>query len=197
MGAIAAVAFGDGFVRTFIADALLDAKTWDLHTEIKVGGVDSACTCLGWRDHDGALPPLLVAGSASGHAELWMFHKATLGWERMATLGTAGGDYSGQGISAVAWAPTLGRPVEVVAVASGSRVVLWSLRGPIDALEIERVAVLEHDSPVWSIAWNMLGNWLAASTEAGEVCMWRPDLAGEWLLLNKITGGGGAEAVMG
>lgn len=53
---------------------------------------------------------------------------------------------------------------------------------------MEQLARLQHAAGVWQIEWNMLGSWLAASTEGGEVCMWRPDLAGEWLLLNRISG---------
>ncbi len=53
--------------------------------------------------------------------------------------------------------------------------------------------MLEHAHPIWRVEWNMLGNWLAASTENSEVCLWRPDLMGEWLLVNRIVGreGGG------
>ena len=36
----------------------------------------------------------------------------------------------------MAWAPVLGRPSELVAVASGANVTVWSLRGPVDALEV-------------------------------------------------------------
>ena len=50
------------------------------------------------------------------------------------------------------------------------------------------MAVLEHSAPVWRVEWNLLGTWLAASTEGSEVCLWRPDLLGEWLLVNKIVG---------
>lgn len=58
--------------------------------------------------------------------------------------------------------------------------------------QAEQLARLQHTAGVWQIEWNMLGSWLAASTEGREVCMWRPDLSGEWLLLNRITGKPGA-----
>jgi WD40 repeat protein len=128
-----------------------------------------------------------------------MFREQLLRWEQVQKLTSSdsntmdNGDGSNQqGISAVSWAPRLGRPYDLIAVASGPRVVIWSLSGAVDALEVERIAVLDHDHDVWQLGWNMLGNWLAASTEGGEVCLWRPDLSGEWLLLNKITGGGEA-----
>lgn len=56
------------------------------------------------------------------------------------------------------------------------------------APQMEQLARLQHSAAVWQVEWNLLGSWLAASTEGGEVCMWRPDLSGEWLLLNRIVG---------
>lgn len=55
------------------------------------------------------------------------------------------------------------------------------------------MASLPHPSPVAQLEWNLTGNWLAAST-GNKVFMWRPDLAGEWRLLNTITGGGAGAA---
>jgi WD40 repeat protein len=192
MGPVVAAAYADGFVRLFEASAPLDAPSWDLHSELRAGEGGRACTSVSWRGHDPALPPLLAAGTAGGGVQVWMFRRSLLRWERAAQLGSAADDYQGCPVAAVAWAPTLGRPAELVAAAAGTRVVLWALRGAADALEAERVAVLEHEHGVWQLGWNLLGSWLAASTEGGEVCMWRPDLSGEWLLLNKIQGGGAA-----
>jgi hypothetical protein len=88
----------------------------------------------------------------------------------------------------VAWAPTLGRPYDIAAVAAGPAVLLWKLTGAADSLQVEQLARLQHAADVWQVEWNLLGSWLAASTEGGEVLMWRPDLSGEWLLLNRIVG---------
>ena len=88
----------------------------------------------------------------------------------------------------MAWAPTLGRPYDIAAVAAGPAVLLWKLTGAADSLQVEQLARLQHAADVWQVEWNLLGSWLAASTEGGEVLMWRPDLSGEWLLLNRIAG---------
>jgi protein transport protein SEC13 len=82
-----------------------------------------------------------------------------------------------------------------VAVAAGTRVVLWALTGSTAGMAVERVATLDHEDAVWQVGWNTLGNWLAASTEGGAVCMWRPDLTGEWGLVNSIMGGGENDAM--
>lgn len=200
MGPIVSIAFSDGSVKLFVASSPLNAVSWDPHSELQLDRDAKACTGMSWREFDPALPPLLAIGSTSGCGEVWMFREQLLRWEQVRQLKSPSQDMDDdssshnnqQGVSVIAWAPRLGRPYDLIAAASGHRVTLWSLSGAIDALEVERIAVLDHDHDVWQLGWNMLGNWLAASTEGGEVCMWRPDLAGEWLLLNKITGGGEA-----
>jgi hypothetical protein len=192
MGPIVSLAFADGSVKLFIASAPLNALSWDPHSAIQLDREVQACTSLSWREFDPVLPPLLALGTeAGGAAEIWMFREQLLRWEQVHQLNSSqnsmdDNNTNQQSISAVAWAPRLGRPYDIIAIASGSRVVLWSLVGAVDSFEVERMAVLDHDHDVWQLGWNMLGNWLAASTEGGEVCMWRPDLSGEWLLLNKI-----------
>jgi WD40 repeat protein len=196
MGPIVSIAFSDGSVKLYIAASPLNAVSWDPHSEFQLHREAKACTCVSWRELDPTLPPLLAVGSSGeGYGEIWMFREQLLRWEQVQQLklphdSNSMDDTDGNAITAVAWAPRLGRPYDLVAIAAGRRVTLWSLFGAVDALEIERIASLDHDHDVWQLGWNMLGNWLAASTEGGEVCMWRPDLAGEWLLLNKITGGG-------
>ena len=195
MGPIVAVAFADGAVRTFIATAPLNADSWDSHSELQLDRTLGGCVCLSWREWDPTLPALVVLGSAIGRAEIWMFKEQLLRWERVAQIPPSAYSIENQSstnleaVGAVAWAPRMGRPFEVVAVAVGQIVTLWSLSGAVDSLIVERMAVLQHDHVVLQLEWNLLGSWLAASTEGGEVCMWRADLAGEWLLLNKITGG--------
>ena len=200
MGPIVSIAFADGSVKLFIAQSPLNALSWDPHSEFQLDREAKACTTISWREFDPVLPPLLAIGSGAGSAEIWMFREELLRWEKVQKLNLSQDstiDGTNQrGISAVAWAPRLGRPCDLIAVASGPRVILWSLTGAVDALEVERIAVLDHEHDVWQLGWNMLGNWLAASTEGGEVCMWRPDLSGEWLLLNKITSSGEGEEML-
>ncbi len=184
-GPLVAIAFEDGAVRTFAASAPLDAASWDPHAELQLEREAGAATALAWREADPGLPPLLVVGAAAGGAQIWTFREALLRWERAVAL------ESDAPTTAVAWAPRLGRPHELVAVAAGPRVTLWSVEGPTDGLEAEQVAVLDHDDGVWQVGWNMTGSWLAASTEGGEVALWRPDLAGEWTQVHKIVGGEG------
>ncbi len=55
-------------------------------------------------------------------------------------------------------------------------------------VQAEVVATLEHPGGFWKVEWNLLGNWLAGSTEDSQVLLYRPNLAGTWLLQNRICG---------
>ena len=55
-------------------------------------------------------------------------------------------------------------------------------------LQIEVQAKLQHPAPVAQVGWNPVGNWLAASTVDSLVLLWRPDLTGQWQLVNRIAG---------
>ena len=45
-------------------------------------------------------------------------------------------DYGGKPVADVAWAPTLGRPHDIAAVAAGPLVLLWKLTGTADSLQV-------------------------------------------------------------
>ncbi len=60
--------------------------------------------------------------------------------------------------------------------------------------QVERVAELQAGAPVWQLAFNDLGIWLAASTIAGRVQLLRPGLDGTWQLLSEVRGAETAEA---
>ena len=45
-------------------------------------------------------------------------------------------DYGGRPVADVAWAPTLGRPSDIAAVAAGPTVLLWKLAGAADSLQV-------------------------------------------------------------
>lgn len=208
-GAVAAISFIDGFVRLYSSATPLDCSQWDPHSEFQVANKEyGGCTCLCWKekincddgddgdgdgdDNNDNVPPLLVVGTSSGACQLWTYSHRILSWHLVhPSLAAAVGSSSSSGnsrITSVAWAPLLGgRRYELLAVASGTQVTLFSLTGPLDALRVEVVATLSHDDPVWHVEFNAMATWLAASTEAGQVCLWRPDLSGEWLCLNTIV----------
>ncbi|PSC70623.1 Nucleoporin seh1-A [Micractinium conductrix] len=187
LGPLVAAAYADGAVRFFEASAVLAADSWELQNYFRLGRAAGAATALSWRQPAPGLPPLLVVGTAAAGAQVWAYRRQLMRWEQEATLGGPT-EAGGRSVADVAWAPTLGRPYDIVAVAAGPAVTLWRVMGAADSLEVEQLTRLQHAAEVWQVEWNLLGSWLAASTDAGDVCLWRPDLGGEWLLLNRVVG---------
>lgn len=186
LGPQLAVAYADGFVRCFQASSLLAPTTWELHNLFQVGS-GRAATSLSWRQPEPNVLPLLLVGTATAGAQIWMYQERLMSWTQAATLGSLQ-DYEGNPVADVAWAPAVGRPCDIAAVAAGPVVLLWQVQGVADAPQYHQLARLQHAASVSRLEWHLLSSWLAVSTEKGEVCMWRPDLSGEWLLLSRIVG---------
>ncbi len=85
-------------------------------------------------------------------------------------------DYQSKPISAVAWAPTLGRPVELVAVAAGQRVIIWSMQGAADSMQVGGCSQLldpnlVSSTPVPSnsaFAWGLWGRGYGLTADGAE-----------------------------
>lgn len=201
----------DGHLRMYAPTAPGDQ--WELFYEVRVTapGSEGACTSASWCQRSinnnstavetpdsnntttttttAVLPPMLVIGTVTEGSSIWMLQEGIMKWKKVAALHD---DNVNNKVVAVDWAPRLGRPHELIAVAyNNNRVEIWSVKGRSHAPQIDEVVVLDHEASVWQVKWNMFGNWLATSCDNGEICMWRPDFSGEWLLLNKVVAGGG------
>ena len=188
----------------YVASSLLAADAWELESEMVAGASGRGATAVAWRPHAAGeagadLPPMLAVGTAGDGACVWVYRGQLGTWARAASL--CGGGPGGEGgaaelpVSAIHWAPRLGRPHELIAVASGSEVALWSLAGPADAPTATCSATLPHDGSAWRVEFDSFGTWLAVGVEGdggapARVCLWRPNLAGEWVAAGDIAGGG-------
>jgi WD40 repeat protein len=197
------VSYGDGSIRIFeglvgkmhsrggaqTGIEFLDSVdgVWEVHSVVSpIEKPDmGACICFDWKACEGETA-ILVAGYEGCCPQIYSYDVKHFTWTHRDELTPS--DDAMSTVSDIAWAPQLGRPYDIVAVACGTCVNLWSISGPVDELDMHVIATLEHDAHVWQVGWNMTGNWLAASTDDNRVCLWRPDLAGEWLLLNVIQG---------
>jgi hypothetical protein len=54
--------------------------------------------------------------------------------------------------------------------------------------QAEKVVKLQAAVPVHQLEFNGTGSWLAATTAAKEVQLWRPALDGTWNLLTSVQG---------
>lgn len=93
-------------------------------------------------------------------------------------------DDKGDQVFAVAWAPNIGRPYEVIAVATCKGISMWHVGSnpdPNGRLSVERVALLSgHDGEVWQMGWDISGMTLATTGSDGMVKLWQSSLNGAW-----------------
>ena len=63
--------------------------------------------------------------------QIWAYHADIMDWGHVGAVGR-----SSEAVSAIAWAEPLGRPAELLAVASGSQVEILALKGPADSMQV-------------------------------------------------------------
>ncbi|KAL6182335.1 hypothetical protein ACLB2K_043758 [Fragaria x ananassa] len=114
--------------------------------------------------------------------QVWEFDQAHQRWLPVAEL--ASPDEKGVQVYAVAWAPNIGRPYEVIAVATHKGISIWHLGLNPDSdgrLSTEKVAQLTgHKGEVWQLEWDMSGMTLASTGSDGVVRLWQSNLNGVW-----------------
>ncbi|KAJ0106566.1 hypothetical protein Patl1_17553 [Pistacia atlantica] len=113
---------------------------------------------------------------------VWEFDQAHNRWLPVAEL--ASPEDKGDPVYAVAWAPNIGRPYEVIAVSTQKGIAIWhvGLNPDLDGrLSVEKVASLEgHGGEVWQMEWDMSGMTLATTGSDGMVRLWQSNLNGVW-----------------
>lgn len=57
-----------------------------------------------------------------------------------------------------------------------------------DVVQMEELAELTHPAPVHRVKWHPVAFWLAVSLQNSEVHIWRPNLVGEWKLIQCLVG---------
>lgn len=189
-------AYSDGMVKVYELLDPLELKNWQLQAEIQ-NVIDSVSTlgktvCLSasisWNPQGGeSQESSFVLGFNSDTPQLnsskvWEFDQAHQRWLPVAEL--ASPDDKGDRVYAVAWAPNIGRPYEVIAVATHKGISIWHLGlnpNSDGRLSIEKVAQLSgHKGEVWQMEWDMSGMTLASTGNEGLVRLWQSNLNGIW-----------------
>ncbi|MQM12078.1 hypothetical protein Taro_044993 [Colocasia esculenta] len=115
-------------------------------------------------------------------SKIWEFDEVHQRWLPVAELALPGD--KGDRVHAVAWAPNIGRPYELIAVATCKGIAIWHLGLTPDfdgRLSTEKVALLSgHDHEVWQLEWDMSGMTLASTGADGMVRIWQSNLNGVW-----------------
>jgi protein transport protein SEC13 len=86
----------------------------------------------------------------------------------------------------VAWAPSLGLPINTVASCSEDGVVkIWKQEdegGPWKETNLPK-----FDKPVWRLSWSITGNILAVSSGEAEVTLWKESLDKTWVQVTNVS----------
>ncbi|XVE58035.1 hypothetical protein DITRI_Ditri04bG0137800 [Diplodiscus trichospermus] len=189
-------AHSDGYVKVFELLDPLELKNWQLQAEFR-NVIDSVSTfgkascltaCISWNPRSGeGQESSFILGFNSNSPQLnspkvWEFDPAHQRWLPVAELALPGD--KGNPVYSVAWASNIGRPYEVIAVASQKGISIWHVGSTPDSdgrLSIEKVAQLSgHNNEVWQMEWDMSGMTLATTGSDGRVRLWQSNLKGTW-----------------
>ncbi|KAL0015971.1 hypothetical protein SO802_003040 [Lithocarpus litseifolius] len=189
-------AHSDGHVKVFELLDSLEMKNWQLQAEFQnviesvstFGKASCISASISWNPHRGeSQDSSFVLGFNSDTPQLnsskvWEFDQAHQRWLPVAELALPGD--KGDQVHAVTWAPNIGRPYEVIAVATLKGIAIWHLGLDPDLdgrLSVEKVALLSgHEGEVWQMEWDMSGMTLATTGNDGMVRLWQSNLNGVW-----------------
>ncbi|OMO79738.1 hypothetical protein CCACVL1_13480 [Corchorus capsularis] len=189
-------AYSDGGVKVFELIDPLELKNWQLQAEFQnvidsvstLGKASCLTACISWNPQRGeGQESSFILGFNSNTPQLnspkvWEFDAAHQRWLPVAELASPGD--KGDQVYCVAWAPNIGRPYELIAVASQKGIAIWHVGSTPDLdgrLSVEKVALLSgHNSEVWQMEWDMSGMTLATTGGDGLVRLWQSNLKGTW-----------------
>ncbi|CAA7041882.1 unnamed protein product [Microthlaspi erraticum] len=190
------VAYSDGYLRVFELLNPLELKNWQLQAEFQnvidslstLGKPSSLSASVSWnpvRSEEQEPSFVLAFNSDSPYlnsSKIWEFDEAHNRWLAVAEL--ASPEDKGDPVYAVSWAPNIGRPYEVVAVATHQGIGIWHVGLAPDLegrLPVKKVSSLSgHQGEVWEMEWDMSGMTLASTGSDGMVKLWQSNLNGEW-----------------
>ncbi|KAL5552350.1 hypothetical protein UlMin_002526 [Ulmus minor] len=189
-------AYSDGNIKVYELLDPLELKNWQLQAEFQnvsdsvstLGKASCSSASISWNpQRGGSQESSFVLGFNSNTPQLnsskvWEFDQAHQRWLPVAELALPGD--KGDQVYAVAWAPNIGRPYEVIAVATEKGITIWHLGLNPDRngrLSVDKVALLTgHQGEVWQMEWDMSGMTLATTGNDGVVRLWQSNLNGVW-----------------
>ncbi|KAL7159944.1 hypothetical protein ABFS83_01G062200 [Erythranthe nasuta] len=189
-------AYSDGQIKVYELLDTLELEKWQLQAEFqnvidlvsKFGNVSCQSASISWNPQRSDHQQLsFVLGFSSNTSPLnspkvWEFDLDHQRWLPVAELSLP--EDNNDQIYAVAWAPNIGRPYELIAVATEKGISIWHLGSnpdPDGRLSAHMVALLHgHDSEVWEMEWDMSGMTLATTGGDGLVRLWQSNLNGVW-----------------
>lgn len=189
-------AYSNGYVKVYELLNPMELNKWQLQAEFqnvidsvsKFAKVSSLSASISWIPQRCESQQLsFVVGFNSdipqlNSSKVWEFDQLHQRWVAVAELALP--EDSGTPCYAVAWAPNIGRPYQIISVATPTEIAIWKigLNPDVDGhLSIEKAALLSgHRGEVWQMEWDMSGMTLASTGSDGLVRLWQANLNGVW-----------------
>lgn len=189
-------AYSDGQVKVYELWDSLELDKWQLQAEFqnindpvsRIGKPACNSASIAWNPRRGGSQHASFAigfNSDSPHinsCKIWEFEEAHQRWLPLVELGSP--EDMGDRVCAVAWAPNIGRPYEIIAVATCKGIAIWHIGLNTNAdsrPSTENIALLSgHNGEVWQLEWDMGGMTLASTGGDGMVKLWQANLDGVW-----------------
>ncbi|KAL8238849.1 hypothetical protein R6Q59_015416 [Mikania micrantha] len=190
------MAYSNGHVKVYEILDSMKLTNWQLQAEFqnvtdsltKFGKVSCSLASISWNPQRSENHPAsFVLGFNSDTPQLnspkvWEFDQDHQRWLPVAELAEVSDN--GDCVHTLAWAPNIGRPYELIAVAKSNGISIWKMASNPDLngrLSVEKVGMLSsHDNEVWQMEWDMSGMTLATSGTDGRVRLWQSNLNGVW-----------------
>ncbi|PWA88062.1 WD40/YVTN repeat-like-containing domain-containing protein [Artemisia annua] len=190
------VAYSNGLVKVYEILDSMNLKNWQLQAEFqnitdsvtKFGKGSCSSASISWSPQISEIRPAsFVLGFNSDTPQLnspkvWEFDQDHQRWLPVAELADPGD--KGDQVYAVAWAPNIGRPYELIAVSTSKGISIWQMASnpdPNGRLSVEKAVTFPCiDNEVWQMEWDMSGMTLATTGTDGRVRLWQSNLNGVW-----------------
>ncbi|XP_051151230.1 protein SEH1 isoform X1 [Andrographis paniculata] len=189
-------AYSDGQVKIYEVLDTLELEKWQLQAEFqnvvdlvsKFRNASCQSASISWnpQKNEGQHSSFVLGFNSNvptlNSAKVWEFDLDHQRWLPVAELSSP--EDKGDQVYAVAWAPNIGRPYELIGVATQKGISIWHLSTNPDAdgrLSTHKIAMLSNqDSEVWEMEWDMSGMTLATTGSDGTVGLWQSNLNGVW-----------------
>jgi len=190
-GLILAAASADGFIS--LISYIEQKSTFEVNSfEAHKGG----CNAVSWgpdiktgalltKAGAGPQPKIMriVTGGCDHRVKVWRYTPEKQKWlpDRFKNDEDKHGDW----VRDVAWAPSLGLPINTIASASEDKtVVIWN-EDSKTGLWFKK-QTLTFSQKVWKVSWSVMANILAVSQGDNNVSLWKQSLDGTWQNLSNV-----------
>ncbi|CAA9994499.1 unnamed protein product [Nesidiocoris tenuis] len=177
LGLLLATCSVDGIIRIYEAPDVMNLAQWTLQQEVPC---KHQASCISWNpSYTRPEVPMLAVGSdeaaAAGSSRVVVLHYSSYvrRWHKLENVPSVADP-----VHDISFAPRLGRSYDILAIATRD-IRLFSICQLVGSagtsrFEVTPFATLEdHNSTVWRVSWNSVGNVLVSSGDDGSVRIWR------------------------